>query len=105
MLHDPALQRRQIRFFMWYRDQADTAISSFDSSPQVTRTGGLEGLRGFSAELSQWISTSRRVPLGNGTNCLKRYLSCQAKSQSLITSRVLSSPPGRLAVIFITLAR
>ena len=39
-------------------------ISSSDCSPQRTATGGLKGLSGLSAELSQTTSASSRVPAG-----------------------------------------
>jgi hypothetical protein len=45
-------------------------ISSVDCSPNVTRRGGLLGLRGFSAELSKEMVTSITVPFGSTTGCL-----------------------------------
>src|SRR5256885_16632336 len=76
-------------------------ISSNDSSPQLTATGGDFGLCGFSAELSQLTSPSRRVPFGSVRKSLKKYPSCQAKSQLLIHSSSLVSPEGSVAASFI----
>src|SRR5262249_8185304 len=61
-------------------------ISSSVPSPHLTRLGGEFGLRGLVVELSYTISESMRVPLGSAIGVLKKYESCQPKSQSAIQS-------------------
>ena len=69
-----------------------------DFEPYSTRIGGLDGLFGFSAELSNVYSFAMVVPAGKEIGSLSRYSSCQLKSQLGIWMSDTSRPPGRKAV-------
>jgi len=90
--------------FMRHRDEADAAISSFDSSPHETLTGGLEGLRGSRPSCPNGFQRRGGFRWATGP-LLKEVSILPGKIPVLDHQQSLSSPPGRLAVIFIILAR